>query len=155
MKTPKTLALLERIRAGAVHPDRIDNLWRVISLDLGLPLHQAIEAAKVDLSNAEHADLSLVRPPLALTADLQRSVFDAWIAPDLDQIDVVVSGVLDRAGVSPGDVDRVFTTGGSSFVPAVRERLAIRFGADRLVGGSELTSVAWGLAVRARQLLDR
>jgi hypothetical protein len=34
----------------------------------------------------------------------------------------------------------------------VRQRLAARFGGDRVVGGEELTSVAWGLAARARQL---
>jgi hypothetical chaperone protein len=44
----------------------------------------------------------------------------------------------------------VFATGGTSLVPVVRARLAERFGADKLVGGEELTSVAWGLAARAR-----
>ena len=51
-----------------------------------------------------------------------------------------------------GDIDRVFATGGSSLVPAVRARLAARFGEAKLVGGEELTSVAWGLAARARQI---
>jgi hypothetical chaperone protein len=46
----------------------------------------------------------------------------------------------------------VFATGGSSLVPAVRDRLCARFGAAKLVGGEELTSVAWGLAARARQV---
>lgn len=50
------------------------------------------------------------------------------------------------------EIDRVFATGGSSLVPAVRGRLGSRFGVDKLVGGEELTSVAWGLAARARQL---
>jgi hypothetical chaperone protein len=46
----------------------------------------------------------------------------------------------------------VFTTGGSSLVPAVQRILARRFGAERLVGGEELTSVAWGLAISATRL---
>jgi hypothetical protein len=41
------------------------------------------------------------------------------------------------------DVDRVFATGGSSLVSAVRGRLAAR-----LIGGEELTSVAWGLTYK-------
>jgi hypothetical chaperone protein len=49
-------------------------------------------------------------------------------------------------------IDRVFATGGTSLVPAVRDRLIKRFGADKLVGGEELTSVAVGLAARARQV---
>jgi hypothetical chaperone protein len=46
----------------------------------------------------------------------------------------------------------VFATGGTSLVPAVRAQLVSRFGGAKLEGGDELTSVAWGLAARARQL---
>ncbi|MBA3501588.1 MAG: Hsp70 family protein, partial [Deltaproteobacteria bacterium] len=83
---------------------------------------------------------------------ITRDGFDSWLAPDLDAIDVVLADVLARAGAAASDVDRVFATGGSSLVPVVRARLAARFGADRLVGGEELTSVAWGLAARAQQI---
>jgi hypothetical chaperone protein len=44
-------------------------------------------------------------------------------------------------------VDRVFLTGGTAFVPAVRGLFADRFGADKLVGGGEFVSVAEGLAL--------
>jgi len=64
----------------------------------------------------------------------------------------VLDGVLAQAGVTGAEVDRVFATGGSSLVPAVRTRLAARFGEAKLEGGEELTSVAWGLAARARQI---
>jgi hypothetical chaperone protein len=49
-------------------------------------------------------------------------------------------------------VDRVFLTGGSSLVPAVRALFASRFGAERVRSGDELVSVASGLALRAREL---
>jgi len=49
-------------------------------------------------------------------------------------------------------VDRVFLTGGTSFVPAVRKIFERRFGRERLAGGSEFTSVAQGLALRAIEL---
>jgi len=62
--------------------------------------------------------------------------------------------VLSRAGVTAAEVDTVFATGGSALVPAVRQRLANRFGGAKLAGGEELTSVAWGLAARARQLFS-
>jgi hypothetical chaperone protein len=72
--------------------------------------------------------------------------------PELEAIDQAVRRVLERGGVSAADVDTVFATGGSSLVPAVRQRLVARFGASKLAGGEELTSVAWGLAARAQQL---
>jgi len=83
-----------------------------------------------------------------------RTAFSEWVIPELDDIDTVVSEVLSRAGVAPADVDTVFATGGSALVPAVRQRLAARFGEAKLAGGEELTSVAWGLAARARQLFS-
>jgi hypothetical chaperone protein len=46
-------------------------------------------------------------------------------------------------------VDRVFLTGGSSLVPAVRRIFEDRFGAERVQTGDEFTSVARGLALRA------
>jgi hypothetical chaperone protein len=42
-------------------------------------------------------------------------------------------------------------TGGSAFVPAVRRLFETRFGAQKLRGGQELTSVASGLALRAAE----
>jgi hypothetical chaperone protein len=63
-----------------------------------------------------------------------------------------VDGLLTRVGVSPTDVNKVFLTGGSSFVPAVRRIFEQRFGAERLVAGDEFSSVARGLALRALDL---
>jgi hypothetical chaperone protein len=150
LKSRATAQLLERIQTGALEPERIGNLVHVVNEDMGLPLHRAVEAAKVQLSAATAADLRFVRAPVALAVPLARADFERWIDPHLHAIDRVIDGVLERAGVAAAAVDRVFATGGSSFVPALRARLGARFGADRVVGGEELTSVASGLAARAR-----
>jgi hypothetical chaperone protein len=50
-------------------------------------------------------------------------------------------------------IDRIFLTGGSSFVPAVRRIFEVRFGKDRIRSGNEFTSVAHGLALRAADAL--
>jgi hypothetical chaperone protein len=115
-----------------------------------LPLHRAVERGKVALSESPLARLEVDDLPLHLP--MERPRFDEWIAPELEAIDAAVTRVLDAGGVGPGDVDTVFATGGSSLVPAVRQRLAARFGDRKLAGGEELTSVAWGLAARARQV---
>jgi hypothetical chaperone protein len=56
--------------------------------------------------------------------------------------------------VSPSDVDRVFLTGGTSFVPSVRQIFVRRFGEERIRSGNEFTSVAHGLALRAQESLQ-
>ncbi|HEY2745962.1 MAG TPA: Hsp70 family protein [Polyangia bacterium] len=151
LKTAETLRLLGRIEQGALAPQLIERLVRVVHDDLGLHLHRAVELAKVELSTHHNGSLGL-GTVIDLEAPIARADFDSWIAGDLDAIDDVLGRALAAAGVVASEVDRVFATGGSSLVPAVRARLAARFGADKLVGGEELTSVAWGLAACARRV---
>jgi hypothetical chaperone protein len=150
LRDDQTLRLLDRVEHGAMDKPKVDRLIQVVREDLGLPLHRAVERTKVGLSSADRSTLSA--PVIELAADVARADFESWIDEDLVTIDGVVDRVLADAGVAAGDVDIVFATGGSSLVPAVRARLAARFGAAKLAGGEELTSVAWGLAARARQL---
>jgi hypothetical chaperone protein len=58
-----------------------------------------------------------------------------------------VDQVLIDASLPPASIDRVFLTGGTAFVPAVRRLFEDRFGADKLMGGGEFVSVAEGLAL--------
>ena len=80
---------------------------------------------------------------------VRRSTFEKWIDEDLQKIRGAVERLLVRTDIGNGDIDRVFLTGGSSFVPAVRRIFQERFGAERISTGSEFTSVAKGLALRA------
>ena len=150
LKEEATQRILARVVQGALEPARIERLLRMVEEDLGLPLHHAVEGAKVRLS-ATAVDRVAVAA-IDLDLPITRADFDTWIGDDLAAIDGVLDDVLARAGIVAGEVDRVFATGGSSLVPAVRGRLAARFGEDKVVGGEELTSVAWGLAARARQV---
>jgi hypothetical chaperone protein len=84
-----------------------------------------------------------------MNGKVKRSSFEKWIEPDLEKIRECVERLLHSTGLDPRDVDRVFLTGGSSLVPAVRKIFEDRFDAQRISGGSEFTSVAKGLALRA------
>ena len=82
--------------------------------------------------------------------DIEKSVsrakFEGWIAPELTAMSGAIDEVLSRADVSADAIDKVFLTGGSSFVPAVRGLFAGRFGVEKIEGGGELVSIASGLA---------
>ena len=86
---------------------------------------------------------------MEIDASVTRADFEQWIAPELAQIEACVDGLLVSARVNPASVDRVFLTGGTSFVPAVRRIFTTRFGEASLRSGNEFTSVASGLALRA------
>lgn len=149
LKSKKNLEMLEGILAQTRDTGPLRGLLHVIQDDLGYHLYRAIERTKVALSSAEEATFTFADDELHIEAKVTRAEFDTWIAEDLSTMATCVDGLLARAGVDRKDVDQVFLTGGSSFVPAVRRIFEERFGASRLRSGGELVSVASGLALRA------
>jgi hypothetical chaperone protein len=155
LRSPRTLALLFDLQRDALEPARLDALLHVVRADLGFPLHRAVERAKLALTRDESAILHFSHAPVSIDAKLARADFESWIEPELAAIERCVDGLLEANGVARGDVERVFLTGGSSLVPAVRALFASRFGVDRVRAGDELVSVASGLALRAQELAEQ
>ena len=81
---------------------------------------------------------------------IHRADFEEWVKPETNAIAGCVDDLMARTGVAFADVDRVFLTGGSSFILVIRRLFSDRFGEDKLRTGGELTSVASGLALAAR-----
>jgi hypothetical chaperone protein len=119
----------------------------LIEDDHGYPLYQAVSAAKETLSRADSAPFRFQAGQIDISAEITRSDFEAWIAPELSQIERAMQKALDDAGLSAGSIDKVFLTGGASFTPAVRRMFTERFGADKVISGGEFESIATGLAL--------
>jgi hypothetical chaperone protein len=87
----------------------------------------------------------------AYKQEIERTItvgeFEGWIADDLARIGTAVDGLFERQGLKPDDIDKVFLTGGTSFIPAVRRLFSQRFGADKLDSGGQFESIAHGLAL--------
>ena len=88
---------------------------------------------------------------MTIRKKVTRADFEKWIAEEIASMSGCVDRLMTASGLAFGDIDRVFLTGGSSFVPAVRRIFVERFGDAKVTGGEELTSVATGLALRARE----
>lgn len=149
LKSRPTLALLGDLEREALEPERLRAFARLVREDRGFHVYRAIEAAKHELSRETASRVRYRDGGFALDAAVARREFEEWIADELAKIERAVDESLAQAGVAAGAIDRVFLTGGSAFVPAVRAIFERRFGAGRLRGGEELTSVASGLALRA------
>lgn len=149
LRGAKTLQLLLDLRREALEPEKLEALLHLVRHDLGFLLFRAVEQVKRELSEQEAGRFLFEHEDLRIDRDVTRAEFEAWIAPELAAIGACVDGLLRRARVPAGAVDRVFLTGGSSLVPAVRRLFEERFGAEKLRSGGELTSVASGLALRA------
>jgi hypothetical chaperone protein len=150
MRGPKTLREIGEVARTADHPERLRHLVRLIEDEAGYALYRAVSSAKAALSSAEEAVLSFRHEDFSIEARIARVDFEAWIAPDLARMEAAVEAALADAGIRADAVDRVFLTGGTSLVPAVRALFARRFGEERIFGGGEFVSVAEGLALMGR-----
>jgi len=130
----------------SLEPEKIARLVELLDANHGYRLYQAVSRLKEDLSVSAEAVFLFEAGSVRIEKAVTRQDFETWISPELAAIDRAVDQVLDRAGLSPQSIDRVFLTGGSSFVPSVRALFARRFGASKLQGGGELVSIASGLA---------
>lgn len=147
MRNRRTMEELARLQKTAKDPAAIGRMITVIEKELGYPLYDAVGALKRALSEQENATFRFSGGGLEIEQAVSRADFEGWIAPDIAQIEATVDKALAKANVAPDTIDRVFLTGGSSLIPAIRDIFRARFGQDRLATGGELTSIAHGLAL--------
>ena len=141
LRTPRTLRAIAEVARTARHPERLHNLMALIEDGLGYALYQAVATAKADLSRADSTVLRFRHKGFAMERSITRGEFESWIEGDLTRLAATVDQVLAEAAMQPEAIDRVFLTGGTAFVPAVRRLFEQRFGREKLVGGGEFVSV--------------
>lgn len=146
-KTTREFSDLKSLVRVATEPEKLKKFVDLIDYDEGYPLYQAISATKMALSHADEAEFFF--PPLgeAGKKKVRRADFENWIAEDLGRIEDALDEVLETTKTPASTIDKVFLTGGTSFVPAVRAIFSRRFDAGRVESGGELLSIAHGLAL--------
>ena len=149
LKTAKNLEMLEQLGRSALIPERLEAFVHLIKSEMGYRLHEAVRRVKFDLSVNTEAQFEFQCEPVSIAKKVTRVEFEKWIEPEVTSMAACVDRLMRATGISACDIDHVFLTGGSSFVPAVRRIFVERFGAEKITGGGELTSVATGLSLCA------
>ncbi len=155
LNTAKNLDMLERLQRTALIPERLEAFVHLIKHEMGFRLHEAVRRTKFALSTEAEALFEFHCEPVSIAKTVARADFEKWIEPEVQQMADCVDRLLNTTGVSVHDIDHVFLTGGSSFVPAVRQIFVERFGSPKITGGAELTSVATGLSLCAARQWPR
>jgi len=149
MKTSRAFGELKEVATFSDAPELVGRFVSLVESDQGYPLYKAVSEAKEALSRDEATRFSFQGRGVSIESTIRRADFEAWIEPELEAIETALEEALANASVSERDIDRVFLTGGSSFVPAVRRIFERRFGAERIDAGNEFVSIANGLATIA------
>lgn len=147
LKTPVNIRELEGLARASLSPDKIAKFLDVIRNDWGFNIYRAVSDTKVKLSTTQRADFVLKLGGIDIEREISRADFEGWIAQDIRRIEETIDNLLEAEGVRVDDIDSVFLTGGSSFIPAVRRIFETRFGHHRMAGGENFQSVAFGLAL--------
>jgi hypothetical chaperone protein len=147
MRNRRTLDELRRLERAALDPEPISRMIALVEAEQGFPLYDAVGRLKRALSSQDRAEFHFSGGGVEIAAEVRRADFEQWIADDLHRIEAAMDAALAKAGIAAGQVDRVFLTGGSSLIPAIRALFHRRFGEARIATGGELTSIAHGLAL--------
>ena len=146
-KTTREFEDLKKLVRTSLEPEKLEIFIDLIDHDEGYPLYQAVSATKMALSASEEAPFNFAPLGRGGQRSIRRSDFEGWIAEDLARIEGALDDVLDKTETKASEIDKVFLTGGTSFVPAVRRIFTERFDRDRIETGGELLSIAHGLAL--------
>jgi hypothetical chaperone protein len=142
---------LIKLARQAMEPDKIEAFIAFSDAEASYHLYRAVASAKAALSNSDTTEFNLAIGGKSMRQMLSRQDFEAWIAPDLADIDACVSDSFVAASLDEGGIDRVFLTGGSSYVPAVKALFETRFGAAKVETGDQFVSIAHGLSLIAQE----
>lgn len=145
LRARKTREQIRLIKNAATDRQAIENLEHLINDNYGFFLFQSIEKAKCELSQRDFSQVSFKERALSINEGITRKEFEAINGDNLAQISRCIDEVIDSSGVTRGEIDTVFLTGGTSRIPMIRQLFEERFGARKLENRNAFTSVVHGL----------
>ena len=122
----------------------------------------AAERAKIALSSREDAVISLDESQVGLKdrggnemyidITLDRNMIDRIIAPRVEDSIKAARDTLEKAGLSPSDIERVVFVGGPTHYKPLRDKVAFELGIAASTDVNPMTAVAEGAAVFAESI---
>ena len=122
----------------------------------------ATEKAKIELSQKEEAIVSLPETELGvrdqsgeeiyIDITIDRKRYDGLIGPKVEESIVSARETLEKAGLSPHDVERVVFVGGPTHYKPLRDKVAFELGIAPSTDVNPMTAVAEGAAVFAESI---
>jgi len=155
LKEKDTWEFLQHINKFALDEQdkiRMDNLLTLVECQLGFPLFHEIEKTKIHLSKSSQSSLHYHFLNIDISENVSALEYETSLTSTISDIMASMMDVFTQSGLTPGDVDQVCLTGGTSQMPLIRNKLAEIFGQDKMSEYSVYQSVVSGLARYASTL---
>lgn len=149
LREKRTRELIRVIKGVADDRQAVENLESLIADNFGFMLFQTIEKAKCELSSLEHSQIFFRERNLVINEAISRSEFEEINTENIEKIAHCVDDTIAKAGMAANDIDTVFITGGTSYIPCIQNLFVERFGREKLRQMDAFTSVVHGLGASA------
>jgi len=146
--TPQNLGYLRTVIPAADQPELVQRLLQVFLGRKGHQIAGEVEAAKIALSAVQATSLALPVEP-RVSIGMTRGDVDHAVHDDTRRLVETIDRCCRAAAIKPAAVESVFLTGGSTGIPAVRNRILAHLPNARAVPGDMFGSVGLGLAIDA------
>jgi len=146
---PKFLNLLKAIRYDAQKPQSIDRFIHLVNERRCHSLLMEVEQCKIKLSDltVTMSDLSWLEKNLQI--NVNRTSFEHSAANHYAKLERTLLNCLKLAGLSASQIDVIFFTGGTSFIPSVRNTITRAIPSAEIVDGDQFGAVGMGLGIEA------
>lgn len=154
LRLPRTIASIKELKVKASFQDKklLGNLENLIQSNYGYLLFQSIEKTKCELSHKDESKIYFNDYDICIDEPLSRNEFEGIIKEKVTALDDCIDSTLKAANLSASDIDVVFLTGGSSYIPMIRKLFEKRMGKDKIKTADAFTSVAYGLGMQGSLL---
>ncbi|SAL27693.1 molecular chaperone-like protein [Caballeronia sordidicola] len=150
-KRTKELHLMRHLFRDTAHHQR---LMRVVHRRLGHALAARAEQTKIALAASATASIDLESAEKGLRVEWTAAALIDAARDETNRIAHAARETARLAGVAPGDVDAVYFTGGSSGLNFLTAAIKSGFEKAQPVYGDRMSSVAAGLGIYAKRMLD-
>ena len=147
MYDKSVIQAIEKLIYMAYDKDKISRLLELIREGLYFSFSEKIIDAKIQLSFDEVTtiDMNIFEKPF--TEEITRKAFNAVIAHHTQKIKTTLDETMAMANIRYEQIDKVFLTGGSTLVPAVKNIYKEFFSEEKIVHTDVFSSVGYGLAI--------
>ena len=152
--TPKTKKEMRDILYESHAPEKFGRFVAAIEEEAGHRILSAVEAAKIDLTDAEETAASLGFIESGMGIHITRSAFNAAIESHVERISSSITECLATAGLTESDIEIVILTGGPTETPLLKQAICRRFPHAALSEDNKLSSVALGLGYDSLRKFD-
>ena len=153
LKEKETYSFINEVRKCALSEkdiQAVDRLLTLIEDQQIFSFFEQIEKTKKDLSQHAESEFVFDYTELELKTNFSRTDFENWAGSTQNKILDSLNRCILNSGLKENEIDIVFLTGGTGYVPFIRQEFEKKFGINKIKTSSFFHSVLSGLIEAAK-----